>query len=115
MQLSDFQRDWQVGEAEIRRMDWRRQYRDLVVTIHGARDKRLPRIRGTAWGSGVRSTASSLLSHAHALASIGAWSLSTRISRNGAAALGLSWLLRRTKCAGPTGGTCTQKGSSPTA
>ncbi len=39
MDLAEFQRDWQVGEAEIRHVDWRRQYRDLVLQVHGVRDQ----------------------------------------------------------------------------
>src|SRR4030042_6760830 len=42
MDLAEFQRDWEVGEAEIRHIDWRRQYRDLVLRIHGAISKHLP-------------------------------------------------------------------------
>ena len=42
MDLIEFERDWQVGEAEIRHIDWRRQYRDLVLRIHGAISKHLP-------------------------------------------------------------------------
>ena len=42
MDLAEFQRDWQVEEAEIRHIEWRRQYRDLVVRIHGAISKHLP-------------------------------------------------------------------------
>jgi hypothetical protein len=42
MDLEEFLRDWNVGEAEIRHIDWRRQYRDLVLRIHGVRDRHLP-------------------------------------------------------------------------
>lgn len=42
MDLAEFERDWQVGEAEIRHIEWRRQYRDLVLRIHGAISKHLP-------------------------------------------------------------------------
>jgi hypothetical protein len=39
MELAEFERDWQIGEAEIRHIDWRRQYRDLVLQVHGVRDQ----------------------------------------------------------------------------
>ena len=42
MDLAEFERDWEVREAEIRHIDWRRQYRDLVLRIHGAISKHLP-------------------------------------------------------------------------
>ena len=42
MDLQEFQREWEIGEGEIRLVTWRRQYRDLVLRVHGARDKRLP-------------------------------------------------------------------------
>jgi len=41
MNLAEFERIWEIGEGEIRKIGWRRQYRDLVLRIHGARDKRL--------------------------------------------------------------------------
>ena len=42
MDLAEFERDWEGGEAEILHIDWRRQYRDLVLRIHGVISKHLP-------------------------------------------------------------------------
>jgi hypothetical protein len=42
MDLAEFERDWEVRESEIRHIEWRRQYRDLVLRIHGAISKHLP-------------------------------------------------------------------------
>jgi len=42
MDLAEFEREWKIGEAEVRHVDWRRQYRDLVLRIHGAIDQHLP-------------------------------------------------------------------------
>ncbi len=39
MDLAELQSAWEVGEAEIRHIDWHRQYRDLVLQVHGVRDR----------------------------------------------------------------------------
>ena len=42
MDLEEFLRDWEIGESELRRVSWRRQYRDLVLRIDMVRDRHRP-------------------------------------------------------------------------
>ncbi|OGO09485.1 MAG: hypothetical protein A2Y61_07940 [Chloroflexi bacterium RBG_13_60_13] len=42
MELEEFLRDWDIGESELRRVSWRRQYRDLLLRIDLVRDRRRP-------------------------------------------------------------------------
>ena len=40
MELSELLADWDLGESEVRGVSWRRQYRDLVLRIHGVGDRK---------------------------------------------------------------------------
>lgn len=40
MELSELLADWEFEDSEVRGVSWRRQYRDLVLRIHGVGDRK---------------------------------------------------------------------------